>query len=522
MLNRLFGSRAHDALHFFCLSLIAIGLPSTKVLMSIGMVLMLINLLLEADFHRYLKAIKNNRILHVLIAFFILHLVGLIWTSDFPAGLQDVKRKLPLLMIPLLMVAKPLQDQKSIQRILQLFIASLLLTSLYNWLSFNHIIGSHVYDDIRGLSLFASHIRYGMLICIGIAVCIYLYLSQKKWMLGYGILILWFCYYTIYSQILSAYLSFGVLLIAIVFVLLWRWKKWAALAFTSIPLTLLILTISFFLPNDHKEVDVSKLPYTTELGNVYYHSTESLSEVNNQYVFLYYCEIELDSAWSNRSQYPFMGKDDNHHLLRATLARYMTSRNLTKDAKGVAQLTNQDIQNIEHGYTSYQAFKHPLLSRFYGIKYQLLNATSPNGHSPLQRFVYWKTSIYIIQNGNWLIGEGTGGSQKAFDHAYTEIDTGLLPELRHRSHNLFLSYMISHGVIGLFLLITLIMIILIHFIKKKQLLPLLFSLIYFLSFLTEDTIETQLGVTIFGFFIGMFIQESWNSNVNKPISNSGG
>lgn len=199
-----------------------------------------------------------------------------------------------------------------------------------------------------------------------------------------------------------------------------------------------------------------------------------------------------------------MGPDKKGELLRMTAARYMTAIGLTKDANGIEQLTKEDIRNIEDGYSYPNEKNEIIMPRIYGIKYQLLNRQFPNGHSLLQRLEHWNTSLFIIRK-HWLTGVGTGGNQKAFDRAYDEMNSPLSKENRKRSHNMFLTYTISYGIFGLVLFLILLGISFRYAWKDKNLLSLMFMVMICGSFLNEDTLETQLGVTIFGFFMALLV-----------------
>ena len=187
-----------------------------------------------------------------------------------------------------------------------------------------------------------------------------------------------------------------------------------------------------------------------------------------------------------------------------TAARYMTAMGLTKDAEGFKKLTKKDIKNIEDGYSYPNERTDLIVPRIYGLKYQILNNQFPNGHSLLQRIEHWKAAAFIIEH-HWMIGVGTGGNQQAFDWAYEELNSPLNQQNRLRSHNMYLAYMVSYGVFGLLFFLVILAVSFRYAWKNKDLLSLLFLMVICGSFLIEDTLETQLGVTIFGFFMALLM-----------------
>lgn len=496
--------QTHRYVQFGAFALIAIGMPSTKVLMSIGLVIAIANWLIEGNWKEKWKLITTSNLLKALIVFYLLLIVGLIWSWDIAQGIKDIKSRLPLLALPLIAGTGVAMSSKQWLTLSKLFIASLFLTSVFNVLYYNQFFVKHTNYDIRGLSYFASHIRYGLLIVIGFTWAIWLQLKAKEFHLLLSGLALWFFWYNLYSQVLSAIVAMFIVLFVLSAWVLYRWKPIAS--YVLLALTLFISGALFFklLQLDHEQLDCSKLPKFTALGHEYNHECDAFSEINGKTILAYYSESELNEVWSQRSSIDFMGEDKNGEMLRMTVARYMTAKGLTKDAKGFKQLTAEDIENIENGYTYPEQKNEFLMPRINGIKYQLLNNHDPNGHSLLQRIEHWKAAIHILKK-NGIIGVGTGGNQKAFDLAYEELNSPLSLENRHRSHNMFLTYTISYGIFGLLAFLVLLLLIF-KIAKQENLFSVLVFLIIFSSFFTEDTLETQLGVTIFGFFMATLIK----------------
>lgn len=519
MLDRLFGTRVHDTLHFSGFLLLAIGLPSTKILMSLGMLLLIANFLLEGQFKTAIRRIRSNRVVLLIVLFYLLLLIGLAWSIDFSQGLKDIKSRLPLLALPLIMCGRPPMSARQITYLLQFFLASLLVTSVYNYLCYQHIIGHKVYDDIRGMSLFASHIRYGLLISLGFGTTIYLQLQQHRFRLLYFLPGCWFVFYSIYSQILTGNLALLTVLASTVFYLLWYWRKPVGIAFVILLGLGSFYFISLFFSMRQPPVDCSTLPPQTVNGTDYMHSPSVYSEINGLPILTYYCEPELETEWNKVSELDFMGQDRKAHPLRMTLARYMTALKLKKDSADFQQLKPVDIVKIENGYTYPNEENEHFMSRIYGVKYQIINNNYPNGHSLLQRIEYWKTSLYLIEH-HWLIGVGTGGNQKAFDAAYVTLDSPLNPENRHRSHNMYFTYLISYGIAGLALFCLLLFYLFKQSLVYRDLLALQFIAVICVSFLIEDTLETQLGVTIFGFFTALLVNRMQTNGVDEATASN--
>jgi hypothetical protein len=518
MLNRFFGYKVHSFIHIGGMCILAIGMPLNKVLMSVGVIGCVGNLLLEGNMKKYGENIRNNKTFLWLLAFFTLHLLGLIWSSDWQYAAHDLKIKLPLLAVPLALTARPIINRKHIHLILWCLLASLLLTTTINFAFFQHWVGNKIYLDIRQISLFGSHIRIGILVSLGAGLGLYFFsitcgvINRLLWLS----LVSWFILYTFYSQILSGAISLGVVLLVFVLTNSKKYKKLVYFSLVGMMLTLVFVIGFIFYPRQIKNQDLSLLPTVTEEGNLYIHDLENKTVENSNLVFVSVCDVELQREWEKRSRLPYAGKDKSGQYIRPTVIRYLASKNLEKNALGMRQLSVKDIQNIENGIASIGELNTGIIARFHGIKYQLDNAENPNGHSLLQRIEYWKTGFRIAKE-NWLFGVGTGDVQLAFDRQYAKDASILAPENRLRAHNMYLTVWISFGVFGLVLFVGMLMNFAAKAKKNRELIAQMFVFVALVSFWYEDMIETQLGVCIVAFFLGLFIHPIGKKRVGEEV-----
>jgi hypothetical protein len=216
----------------------------------------------------------------------------------------------------------------------------------------------------------------------------------------------------------------------------------------------------------------------------------------------------MKDAWSKRSKVSYDSAGINHEKIEYTLIRFLTSKNLRKDADGVNSLNTAEIQAIERGVPNYLFLdKFSMRSRIYELLwgYEMYKRTGdPTGYTLMQRIEFWKASLGIIHD-NWLTGVGTGDMNEAFQEQYVKMNSRLPPDQRWRSHNQFLSIFVGFGLFGfLWFLFTL-------FYPGWKLRGftdyffLVFMIIASLSMMTEDTLESQMGVTFFTFFYCFFL-----------------
>lgn len=508
MLNRFFGTNTHNYLHVLGLCGIALGIPFNKVVMSVSMMFIVLNLLLEADFKSYWKNISSNRIYLLVFLFIGLHILGILWSSNLDSAFHDLRVKLPLLIIPTVLISKPIVKRKYLHIILGTFIVSTLIISLINFLLYQQWIGNVVYNDIRGMSLFSSHVRFALIISMAAAIVLY-YLKYNRAMrlLAIGLLF-WFAFYTFYSQVISGITTLAAVFILFMTSLLWQKRKILAiliLSFICFGLTLLIFWI--LSPIQINTDEYKNLPKYTSEGNEYSHSFSHVSPETGKPLYIYMCEKELTRDWSQYSEMNIKGNDKKGQPMIQTVIRYLASKDLTKDAKGLSKLSQKDVLNIEKGNAS--AVTYGILARLYSLKYELNNEKNPNGHSLLERIEFWKGGLHIL-SGNYLIGVGTGDVQDSFNAYYTETDSQLSEENRNRAHNMFLTIFLTFGITGIVLFIWLHISFISFNTMNNEILAILFTIIALSSFLIEDTLETQTGITFYALFLGLF------SNKIKP------
>ncbi len=503
MLKRYFGERVHDVLQFTGLCILAAGISSNKVLMSIGTIWLISNLVLEGSFRTYVTNIRGNRPVQWLLIFCLVHVAALTYTSDMAEAAHDFRVKLPLLVIPLSLAAKPLISRRKTDILMCVFVASLVVTSTINYLMYAGLIGNRNFDDIRGMSLFGSHIRYGILVSLGAAVCVYLAIRRTLHPLLFIAAAIWLTFYTFYSEIISGFASLLACLLTILFIVAYRRHRWISWGLTALVIAGAVFLVSFLWPPKKVHYELSDLPEKTVNGNPYKHDLRLVAYEDGQPIFVMISDQELDREWAKVSHLSLDSTDGKGQRLRGTLIRYMASKGLTKDSLGFQGLTTDDIRHIENGVPSVKYLRPGILGRLETIRYQLDNNTNPNGHSLLQRIAYWKAALGIISE-HPLAGVGTGDIKLAFADYYERTHSKLEPENRHHSHNMFLTVWVTFGIPGLLSFLLMLFVFLRYNFRHRELVGVLFAAAFICSFFMEDTLETQMGVTAFAFFFGLF------------------
>lgn len=534
--------------YLFGLALLVIGLPLSKFLMSVSQFFLAAywlfgedsgiapvkpsgnafrdNLaLLASNVQSRFKRFFRNPSALVLGSVFLLHLVGLLWTNDFDYGLEDVRKKLPLLIIPLIIATSEKINRRQFDLLMGLFIAAVLIGTMVSVAVLTGIIQRPLLDA-RDISIFISHIRFSLLIVLSIFILgFYAWHSKGYRRLAFFLLMSWF---VVFLGILESITGLAILLITAVVLAVYhsitRPQWWKKIVYMG-GLCLLCLG-GYYYVNDvvkqyHvklKKEDFASLPSATLRGNPYYHDTISPLVENGHRVWIYLCWNELQEEWNKRSRMDFEGSDKKGNELKVTLIRFLTSKGDPKDADGVKRLTDDEIEWIEKGVANvdHQGITS-LKARIQQIAWEVdlyMKGGNPSGHSVTQRMEFWKAAAGIISENRW-IGVGTGDPKIEFDKQYDKMNSPLSEEYRLRSHNQFLAITVALGFLGLSWFVFSLLFPMLKERRVTNYFYITFFIIAVLSMLTEDTLETQAGITFFAFFNSFFLFSRGKYEGNK-------
>ena len=529
------------------LMMVAVGLTLSPFLMGMSQFWLVIVWLLDGiiakDFKQKLSRFWHNKAAVLLVAFYLMHVVGLLWTTDFQYAMKDLRVKLPILVMPFVMSGMEPLDRKRFDFVLLVYVLSAFIATLFSSVSY----WRHDYEDVREISHFISHIRF----CLNIVFCMailgwYIVKNQVSGQVersshavpAFGMkvaidrflqwfLLLWFAYQIFIFESLSGYVILAVVIVVTALYAFLEWKKSKAwhivVGVTAVAaLVIGVVAVLYFVKPLLKvvPVDFGTLEKKTALGNDYWHDTVCNPVEDGKYVGLYYCRKELQETWPQRSAMPLEGNTTNGENLEATLARYLTSKGLRKDAQGVMALTDEDIHNIEQGVANYNNWKRPgLYARLSStlFEYNLYRRfNNPNGGSLSQRLEYTRASFHLIGQHPWF-GVGTGDVPQAFAQTYDEIHSPLKEEYRFRAHNQYLAIAVAFGLVGLAFFLLVLLYPWLASKRNHTYLYMVFLCIMLLSMFPEDTLETQAGVTLFAFFeaLLLFASPQNRENINQ-------
>lgn len=501
---------------FWGMALIAIGLPISLFLMSLGSIVLTVNWLLQKDYKKRLTQFFKDPIGLVFSLFFFLHVIGMAWTQDFQTGFNELKVKLPLLVLPLVLFTSKLPSKAQIETVLKLFVTACVLGIIIGVVQYSQLDASELINK-RQLSTFISHIRFGLMLDLAFFILAYSLISKRGvWShvenalcVIVMALILWFM---VILESVTAYIAFAAVLLVIPLYVFKHIKivKYRLLILSGF--TFMLLSASVYVyqlsSNYFHEVPWNYKTQTNRTLNnrVYAQHKDILYRENGHRVWNYICWEELQNEWPKRSGVSFDGLDNREQPIKYTILRYMTSKGLMKDSAGVHHLTQKDVENIEAGFTNYKYTSKLGLSRrvnqiLRGVERYLV-VNDANNSSAVMRWIYFIVGAKIAKN-NPIIGVGTGDIIVSYKSHYQENNYGLEERFQGLSHNQFLTTSVALGIIGLLSLLVLIGLPLWHY--KTDFLLVVFTIIIVVSFVTDNTLTRQAGVTLYAFFASMLI-----------------
>tara|TARA_B110000503_G_C7165545_1_gene421755 strand:+ start:2688 stop:4172 length:1485 start_codon:yes stop_codon:yes gene_type:complete len=477
--------------------------------MSIGQFIIIGNWIIEFDFKRKLFKLKTSPIIWIVLALFLIHVAGLLWTSDFKYAFKDITTKLPLLAFPIIIGTTKKLRLVEWKLLLGIYVTTLFVLTIVSLGKYLSFWGAEVHDK-RELSIYISHIRYGL--NLAFAAILLLWYRPLPPMALNILLAIWFALCLVLFQLFTGLIILGVIvfILSIVkrkaifknsrFIRLYLALCTMILVFLSYQ-TLLVyqdFNSTLQLNYDQEEMPPSK----TINGEVYSHEGTDQRKENGVYTRRYIARKEIKKEWENASSLPFKNEKGVDSPIVQTLFRYMSSKGLKKDSLGFSSLSRDEITAIENGVANYYYFTHnSLQNRLHKIFYEIREfrrTGNASGYSIAMRLEYWKTGLAIFQK-NMSFGVGTGDIKVAFKQEYELAHSKLDLIYRNRAHNQYITFLACFGIIGFLILLFSIYYPMFR-LQSNPLLGMTFLLMMSLSFLTEDTLETQAGITLYGSF----------------------
>ena len=517
----------HHGIFVFLTAALCVAIPLSNYVMSMMLLFITANWLIEWDFKAKWQRLKENRSALLALLFMLVFSLGFIRADDFMVALDYWACKLPLFMAPVIFASSQRPSHKELNFILLCFILSVLYASVFSSVFYV----SHEVQDIREISVFISHIRFSLCIDVAIVLLLYYVFKEKDWSLPalvksssdvmrrfrllpkrkefnrsvLGVILalvstVWLLIYLFIAQTLTGIVL--LLLVAVAYLLFvlfchrkektYRWIASGMLFLLAVFMVFVgIVTWHYFHVDESQYLTIDT---ETVNGNPYENNMNSMVE-NGSPIGMYVCEEEMERAWAVRSE-----KDISEAVDKATLVRYLNSCHFRKDSAGVMALSDKDVRNIERGianvdYTGGFGIKRALYPIFFSIELYRCSGDVQNS-TLLQRVEYMRAAWHLIQQ-NWGLGVGLGNHKTAVSEQLKLEGSCMCWKERIGCHNQWLTFWLMGGIaVPVFFLIMLIY----PFVEQKKKMTFVYVAFFIIlvgSMFTEDTLETEAGLTLF-------------------------
>ncbi|MCB9183144.1 MAG: O-antigen ligase family protein [Flavobacteriales bacterium] len=499
-------------IHVVALALCAVFLPWSTAFLSMAQMLLAANWIamgiVQRDAATRWRAAFTSGAGLVFLSFLLLHVAGLLWSTDLAWGLDLCRILLPILVFGVVLSGSRPLESGEMKLILLLGAWSALACGLFGLLFSGAAEG-----DYRSLSMFISHIRLALLLCFATFLFVY-HWPRGRMLRALHCAAALTCLYLL-SRLESLQ---GFLILAVIAaVMLWRRaQRFPGAARIAVRSVLIVLPLALLwggiqLLNARQKpvpAGVVERGERSAGGETYTHDTTNAQTENGTHVWTYIAWEEVHRAWGLRSERASDQLDDKGHPIWSTVVRYLASKGERKDSVSIMALEESEIRAIERGRTNVlEGQRGPLRERIEEVLFELdlyRSVGIANGHSVAMRIEFLKAG-WAIARAHWLMGVGTGDTQRAFDAYYAESRSALDPRWRLRAHNEYLTLWISFGILGM--LWALFSWWWPAYRNRAWQRPVFiaWAIAFGVSCLTDDTVETQAGATFFAFYYALLV-----------------
>jgi hypothetical protein len=518
----------HRNIYLAGLILLAVSLPLSLFGLSLSVFILAINWLLEGQWKRKLSVLRERKSILIFMSFWLMHIIWFINTNNYTYGFHDLKIKLPLFFLPLIIGTTVPLEQKELKRNLAFFVLAVFISTLIS-MGVLSGMGGYQIRDIREISIFVSHIRLSLYIVIALFFILLNLLNPdpgEKVFLKFIkiLLLLWFVLFLFILQSLTGLVVLGVIGagfgLYLIFSLPASRKKTIVITFLTIGFLLVAGTLIRYFQRFYsvEDINTEQLEKYTANGNPYTHDLTDKHVENGHYLWIYVNEDELRKEWNERSAIDFDTRDQSGQRMKTTIIRYLSSKGIRKDSAGLASLSAEEIKFIEEGVANYLFVnERSMYPFFYKLLWQFEEqrlGSNPTGHSIIQRMIHFKAGLSILKENFWF-GVGTGDVPDAFAEYYERTDSLLALDVRHRAHNQFVTLFLTFGIFGFLWAVF----ALFYPVFKENGLRnpyfVIFITVSVFSLLTEDLFETSAAAMSFAFFYSLFLFGSDNGQQDK-------
>lgn len=512
-------SRIHRTIYILLLCLLVIFMTTSVFMTNLVWVLLLANWVLEWNWREKFTDFRHNYLLQAFLVLLGVHLVWLIGTENYIYALYDLQKKMPLFLLPLVILTTPPPTPKEAMNIGICYVGTVLVVTGMGLVRYLTIADLPYRDIVPHI----SHIRFGLNLCLSLFALVWAALKYRRpWLYCLNLLLsLWFLAFLL---MIHSYTAFIIIIVtALVLLIAYRNRMEKPLRIAAYAIVGGILMLSLGLCGYYcydyyhlRPLSTEPLAKTTANGRPYMHLKDSLIE-NGNYVHNYICEEEMRQEWAKRSTFPFDSVTSSGWSIYPTLLRYLNGLNLTKDSIGVTHLTAEDISAIEKGIANPVYIQPGPRKMVYVMCYEYENYHyyhRVKDFSMLQRLELWGNGVKVFLQHPWM-GVGTGDVVDVCQARLNQTHSALAHKDMH-THNQYLNFLLAFGLIGFAIIVFFFARAVILSGSCHRILFTTFLCILLISFVSEDTLETLAGIVFTALFFSLLSIQKSNTGTALP------
>ena len=433
-----------------------IGIGFQIVIYKVALCALFLNWIFTTKFKKVIQSISSNSFFLAFIIFYILYALSFFWSENQSFAIADLVLKIPILILPLIMLSHEPLSIKEINKLLLAFSLSVIVLNCYCFFDalFNYLNTRNINEFFYGSLTVNMHTAYqATFTSFSIFILVYIYLNKEyshNWIFSFLIALQFLFLFLLSSRMQMLCLS---VVTPIFLIFHYYLKQKIYLGFSY---TILAFVVSYFLVST-----------PSVLNNRYKQTVSHISSIGN------------DSQNSDPRKFIWKKAID--------VIKYNW-------LFGVGVGDAKDVLVSSYSKES----SKPITDHAVDSTINILKANSKHLNTQVKKLTSDHTKLKK-ESENILI-------QQINKYRF-------FAKKKYNFHNQYLQTFATVGCFGLIILIYLLSHLFIVSIIKKDFIVSAFLFLIAMSFLTESMLERQAGVVFFTFFYLLLVMRF---SLNKP------
>jgi len=168
LISKEYRNKIND-INAYLLILFAFILPLSVALTNVIAGIIILLWILRGTFKEDFIELKTNKVVLAVIAFYVLHILGLFWTDDFQWGIHILKKETKFLLLPIMML---FVRYEHIKYYIYAFLLAMSITEVLSYGVWLEIIPEFKNATVLNPTPFMSHISYNPILAFAIYILI--------------------------------------------------------------------------------------------------------------------------------------------------------------------------------------------------------------------------------------------------------------------------------------------------------------------------------------------------------------